>query len=150
MSHYGRGPAGTTEHVGDREDCPGPDCGPTGRDALGRFTSTKTARRGTTNGNARGSADDRRRRREWLVATYRADKDKPLWFGTMAGFGEAEYGQGIPACRCYRCGALLTADTVTVDRIIPGCQGGTYRRDNIRPACQGCNSRTGATMRRKK
>lgn len=54
-----------------------------------------------------------------------------------------------PACRCYRCGALLTADTLTVDRIVPGCQGGTYKRSNIRPACPRCNSVTGATTRRK-
>lgn len=25
--HYGEGPAGTTQHKGTREDCPGPDCG---------------------------------------------------------------------------------------------------------------------------
>jgi hypothetical protein len=58
-------------------------------------------------------------------------------------------GEGVPACRCYRCGALLTKDTVTADRIIPGCQGGTYRRNNIRPACLTCNSSTGAKVRRK-
>lgn len=53
----------------------------------------------------------------------------------------------VPACRCYRCGDLLTADTVTVDRIIPGCKGGTYRRNNIRPACGSCNSETGGSLR---
>ncbi len=90
--------------------------------------------RGTTNGNARGGSADRRRRREWLVETFRADVDMPL---------------GIPACRCYRCGKLLTADTVGVDRIIPGCQGGTYRRNNIRPACGPCNSITGGSVRRR-
>jgi HNH endonuclease len=36
---------------------------------------------------------------------------------------------------------------VSVDRIIPGCQGGTYRRENIRPACGRCNSVYGATLR---
>lgn len=54
-----------------------------------------------------------------------------------------------PACRCYRCGHLLTEGEVTADRIVPGCQGGTYRRDNIRPACARCNSATGATTRSK-
>lgn len=87
--------------------------------------------RGTTNGNRRGSSEDRRRRREWLVQTYRADA--------------SPFGQ--PACRCYRCGTLLTVDTVTVDRIIPGCRGGTYRRNNIRPACGACNSETGGYTR---
>lgn len=105
--------------------------------------------RGTTNTNARGGSSDRRRRREWLVEHWPADLDAydahavirerraaaeifdevpPLWLGCVLGEGEA-------ACRCYRCGILLTVDTVTVDRIVPGCQGGTYRRDNIRPAC---------------
>jgi hypothetical protein len=42
---------------------------------------------------------------------------------------------------------LLTVDTVTVDRIIPGCKGGTYRRNNIRPACAKCNSTTGGGLR---
>lgn len=53
----------------------------------------------------------------------------------------------VPACRCYRCGVLLTVDTVTVDRIIPGAKGGTYRRSNIRPACGPCNSETGGAVR---
>lgn len=107
-----------------------------------------TTVRGTTNGNARGSSYARRARRAWLVVNYAAD---------VLGF-----------CRCYRCGALLfnpdtvkpedadrlldrglTAEPLTVDRIIPGCQGGTYRRNNIRPACGGCNSETGGSTRGK-
>jgi hypothetical protein len=97
--------------------------------------------RGTSNTNARGSVEDRRKRREWLIATFRANVDVA---STLLGFVTWH-----PACRCYRCGVLLTVDTVTVDRIIPGCHGGTYRRNNIRPACGTCNSETGATMRRK-
>lgn len=103
--------------------------------------------RGTSNANDRGSAEDRKRRRAWLVENFRADADLLRLYGaevaTLQGMGE-------PACRCYRCGSLLTVDTVTVDRIVPGCQGGTYRRNNIRPACGRCNSVTGATTRRKK
>ena len=110
------------------------------------------ARRGTTNGNARGSVKDRERRREWLVDTYRADLDVlvvRMRNGTEL-IVDTFLGRGEPACRCYRCGRLLTVATVTVDRIIPGCQGGTYRRDNIRPACGPCNSSTGATKRRRR
>lgn len=111
-----------------------------------------TTRRGTSNANQRGSSESRRRRREWLVATYRADSD--LCPGAWACIGwslpEAEHehplGDGLAACRCYRCGELLSVETVTVDRIIPGCQGGTYRRTNIRPACAGCNSSTGGRL----
>lgn len=84
--------------------------------------------RGTSNRDVRGNTRDRQRRREWLIRTYRSDC-------------------GVGTCRCYRCGELLTVDTVTVDRIIPGCQGGTYRRENIRPACAGCNSETGGGIR---
>lgn len=69
----------------------------------------------------------------WLVKSYQADVDV----------------DGMPAARCYRCGVLLTVLTITVDRIIPGCQGGTYRRNNIRPACATCNSSTGGRTRGK-
>lgn len=106
---------------------------------------TQLATRGTTNRNVRGSSYTRRVRREWLVATYRADVDVE-YYGDLV-VKVVPLGTGWPACRCYRCGQLLTVDTVTVDRIIPGCQGGTYRRNNIRPACLTCNSQTGAVVR---
>jgi hypothetical protein len=113
--------------------------------------------RGTTNGNQRGSSKSRQRRREWLVETYRANVDLVVNpFGTTREIAVSEPDHGVPflsqrvhACRCYRCGELLTVATVTVDRIIPGCQGGTYRRNNIRPACGFCNSSTGAVVRAK-
>jgi hypothetical protein len=71
----------------------------------------------------RGDSRARRNRRAWLLETFRADVDL----------------DGEPACRCFRCGILLTIETLTVDRIEPGRDGGTYRRENIRPACQPCN-----------
>lgn len=109
-----------------------------------------TTRRGTTNRNDRGSAETRRRRRAWLVATYRADVDvfefvidgSPMQRRSLT----VPLGSGEAACRCYRCGVLLTVVTVTVDRIKPGIEGGTYRRNNIRPACGGCNSETGSLL----
>lgn len=102
--------------------------------------------RGTSNGNVRGSSESRRRRRVWILDTYAAD---------VPGY-----------CRCYRCGVLLYNPDVpptgglgvplgtvvyplTIDRIVPGCRGGTYRRENIRPACAGCNSETGGRERSK-
>ncbi len=103
--------------------------------------------RGTTNGNVRGGSAERRRRRAWLVETYRANVD--IYRGLPAlGEIECPIGDGVPACRCYRCGTLLTEDTVTIDRIVPGCRGGTYRRNNIRPACGKCNSSEGGRLRR--
>lgn len=108
---------------------------------------TELATRGTTNKNVSGNNEDRRRRRAWLVETYRADVDADELerIGDARMFGTT-LGKGYPACRCYRCGCLLTIDTVTVDRIVPGCYGGTYRRNNIRPACGPCNSSTGAAL----
>ena len=116
-------------------------------------TVRPASRRGTTNGNARGGTEERRRRREWLVLTYRANRDVTvieLRDGSSLVLDVDPGTEGSsPACRCYRCGCLLTVDTVTVDRIKPGCQGGTYRRDNIRPACGTCNSSTGGRTRSK-
>ena len=106
--------------------------------------------RGTSNSNVRGSSYTRRARRQWLVATYAADT-RLYRFGQSSLVidvkpGETYWDQAEPCCRCYRCGQLLTVDTVTVDRIIPGCKGGTYRRTNIRPACGPCNSETGGAL----
>ena len=113
------------------------------------------AKRGTSNGNSAGSAEDRRRRRVWLLETYRADVD--VFDGLSLtdpiedrdGILTVPLGEGEMACRCFRCGVLLLLDTLTVDRIIPGCQGGTYRRDNIRPECATCASRRGGATRGK-
>lgn len=111
----------------------------------------------------RGSAEDRRRRRAWLLETYRADVDLgrfeiARWDHSTPGsldFAESTLwvyrpvprGQGVPACRCYRCGCLLTIDTLTVDRIKPGALGGTYARNNIRPACSPCQTLTGNDLK---
>jgi hypothetical protein len=84
------------------------------------------AQRGTSNSNARGSAADRLARKLWLMDAYASDVQSHV--------------------RCYRCGEPLDIDTVTVDRIIPGCLGGTYRRNNIRPACGTCNYSTGGAL----
>jgi hypothetical protein len=103
--------------------------------------------RGTSNSNARGSSEDRRRRVSWLLKTYAADV---RWQGpSRMDTQTCEFWDGRyePACRCYRCGKLLTRKTVTVDRIVPGCKGGRYVRSNIRPACSRCNSETGGRVR---
>ena len=75
---------------------------------------TKPKRAG---GEKRGNSTDRRRRRKWMLAKW--------------GDGET--------CQCVHCGTMLTDATVEVDRIIPGALGGTYRRENIQPACRRCN-----------
>ena len=118
--------------------------------------------RGTSNGNQRGSAERRRQRKTWLLDTFAAnvqlvrvewsDGEVDWWapiddVAALTLMPECVSAQRVPTARCYRCGTLLHFHTVTVDRIIPGCHGGTYRRNNIRPACGGCNSETGAPLR---
>lgn len=100
------------------------------------------------------------------METYRADVDMLVVTGGPAGAWSAAVLPGssveswcvseeIPnatvhkACRCFRCGDLLTAKTLVVDRIIPGCDGGTYRRNNIRPECHSCSATRGGAVRRK-
>ena len=137
-----------------------------------------TVTRGTTNGNIRGSSETRRRRRAWLLETWASDvklikvtyedgvsvvlKPEPTanyeWWTRqigvlpISGAGgpiEVTAVEQTPTCRCYRCGDLLHDETVTVDRIVPGCHGGRYVRTNIRPACGMCNSETGGPLRRR-
>lgn len=119
-----------------------------------RDPETGLCRRGTSNRDKRGSTEARRRRKEWLVLTFRADMDAVIVPRVQVYnndppvdvVAEVPLGRGVLACRCYRCGTLLVRDTLTVDRIIPECKGGTYRRNNIRPACHRCNSETGAPL----
>lgn len=128
------------------------------------------ARRG---GDARGNTNDRRARKAYLVQTYRADTDALITVDVHGAIEQINPMPGVSvenlldhftgdnhyisvdrvaACRCFRCGELLTveAGNITADRIVPGCvkireypNGGTYARKNIRPCCSGCNSRTG-------
>jgi len=75
-------------------------------------------------GEQRGNSTDRRRRKRWLLRT----------------FGDGE------KCQCAHCGAWLTFETLTVDRIVPGEQGGTYRYANCQPSCATCAHRQGAEL----
>lgn len=90
-----------------------------------------TARRGTSNGNSRGSSYDRARRKAWLMKHWAVTCDKTT----------------VAVVRCWCCGDLLFEKDMTVDRIIPGCKGGKYVRGNIRPACAACNSEHGGALR---
>ena len=94
-----------------------------------------TTSRGTSNGNAAGSAKDRRRRRAWLLATFRDEKT-----GVVPCMAEVHHEE---------CPGTVDAETLTVGRIVPGVAGGRYRRDNIRPEFGLCNSRHGGMLRRR-
>lgn len=74
----------------------------------------KVSRRTQTGDDKRGSAKDRRARKFWMLRT----------FGNGHSVG------------CVHCGTSLTFDTVQADRIQPG---GSYRRENVQPACGPCN-----------
>ena len=50
-----------------------------------------------------------------------------------------EFGDGT-TCHCAYCPAILTAATLTQDKIIPGQCGGRYVFTNLLPACLHCNS----------
>jgi len=82
--------------------------------------------RSTTNRNARGSAANRRARRQWLLDTF---------------------GDGITAPCSFGCGTRVTLRTMSIDRYpVTGIDGGTYERGNIRPACGPCNSAHGGAL----
>jgi hypothetical protein len=74
-----------------------------------------------SNGGDRGNAAARRSRKGYLL--------------TVWGDGET--------CPCLFCGFPLTFATVEADRVIPGALGGSYRRENVIPACRSCNARRG-------
>jgi hypothetical protein len=70
-------------------------------------------------GDKRGSSADKRRRKAWLVSA-------------KAGFG----GNGSEVMCYWECGRELNVYTVEADRLVPG---GSYRHENIVPACRPCN-----------
>lgn len=93
-----------------------------------------TTRRGTTNRNDRGSSADRLARKLWLLATF-----------------SKRLGPHRAKCAFRGCQEILTLETITVDRYpIPGCMGGRYTRDNIRPACAAHNYGEGAAIARRR
>lgn len=77
-------------------------------------------------GDHRGSAATRRARKHWLLG---AIEDRTLGW---APFG----GNGTTVQCALGCGTELTFATLEADRIIPG---GSYRRENVQPACRPCN-----------
>jgi hypothetical protein len=45
-----------------------------------------------------------------------------------------------------QCEGTVSLATLTVNRIQPGCEGGTYERTNIEPACSPCNTLDGSLL----
>jgi 5-methylcytosine-specific restriction endonuclease McrA len=75
-------------------------------------------------GDKRGNAAARRARKNWLLS-------QPQWQDSKLGTVPGE------SCACvFQCGTVLTYATVEADRIVAG---GSYRRENVQPACRPCN-----------
>ena len=113
--------------------------------------------RSTTSKNSQGNTEDRRRRKQYLLDTYRANVDLSPAVALAVDLGyvlepwqrellTVPVGEGIPAARCFHCGGLLVLDEISPDRIKPGCLGGSYRRENVRPSCLTCNLRLGGRL----
>jgi hypothetical protein len=103
--------------------------------------------------STRGNVTDRQRRKLYLLETYAANTKVRPRFGVFVPC-PTDYPEARDSCRCYRCGELLVYETVTVDRIVPGCvktkrypKGGTYCRENIRPSCSDCATKTGNALK---
>lgn len=47
---------------------------------------------------------------------------------------------------CHICGKFLTVETATIDHLIPLAKGGSNGQDNLRLACEKCNSNKGNKM----
>ena len=121
--------------------------------------------RSTSNKYDAGGPAVRLKRKHRVIERYRADVDAltvlfpsglvlnyaPEHLDRAMALAEVDLAtivMAVDACRCYRCGELLTVETVTIDRIVPGCEGGSYEDDNVRPCCGLCNSRTGGRLGR--
>jgi hypothetical protein len=76
-------------------------------------------------GDDRGSALDRRRRKQWILDAY---------------------GDGAHVA-CRHCWCVLTFDTLTVDRIVAGRDGGRYVRGNIQASCAHCANVQGGRIK---
>lgn len=87
------------------------------------------AKRGCSNTNERGNAKARRVRKQWLLDTYGNGKAARCWLAV----------QDV-------CVKWVTFETLTVERVTPGHKGGTYRRENIKPACGPCQSYQGGRI----
>lgn len=84
-------------------------------------------------GEKRGNCHDRARRKVWMLATFDPDL-------------------GPDQARCHlaisdNCREVVTVATVTADRIDPG---GSYRRENVQPACVPCQNKQGALITRER
>ena len=84
-------------------------------------------------GDRRGSSRNRAARRRWMLATFDPDLG-PDRARCQLGLSDA-------------CVGILDIHSVTADRIEPG---GTYRRENVQPACRPCQNRQGALITRER
>ena len=87
--------------------------------------------RSTSNSNVRGSAKQRRVRKQWLLDQ----------------FGDGQYAPCMMEQHSGGCPGYVDFDSMTVDRWpLSGVKGGRYVRGNIRPAWGSCNYADGGKL----
>lgn len=90
-------------------------------DINGKGKAVKPGKDRSSNGGERPNSYQRRARKYYLLV---------------------KHGDG-QTCPCYFCKSELTFKSLTLDRRKPGSRGGTYAKQNLIPACRGCNIRRG-------
>jgi hypothetical protein len=69
--------------------------------------------------------------------------DRPSYGQRQAiagGLVKESSSDGGKTCPCTWCGRTLEPSTVSLDRLVPGSQGGPYKDWNLTPSCYGCNN----------
>jgi len=88
------------------------------------------------------SPEDKAAAEERHASSSRAGGDDRPDYQTRRGYCDKlvnEFGDG-QTCPCVWCGRTLVADTVSLDRLVPGSEGGPYKMFNLIPTCYDCNN----------
>lgn len=93
----------------------------------------------------RGSATDRHNRKMFLLNKFGRRHIDWLAYWTPTNCDRTHW-----IAQCHECSTLVTYDTMMVDRINLGINGGRYTRDNIQIHCPTCSHRQGNTVMRQR
>lgn len=91
------------------------------------------------------SPEDREAAEARHAASSRAGGDDRPGYPTRVRMAQkltAEFGDGH-TCPCIYCGRTLEPGTISLDRLVPGSEGGKYIMPNLAPTCYECNQRRG-------
>lgn len=101
--------------------------------------------------DVRGNSRTRHRRKLYLLLTF----GRPVvWTVETDEFGDLSPADPLDhtawVAQCHECSTLVTYQTMMVDRIKLGIDGGRYTRDNIQIHCPTCSHRQGQTVMRQR